>query len=398
MRETGSNVDIHNFKGQYERLVKRILESDMEEGNKATLIKFRDYLISENIGLAKITRYLYDLVKFNKMLGKLFLEATEEDMRRIISEINQQDLSEHTKRGFKLIVKRFYQVLRGIKERGVYPPEVKWISLTMSKRTRKLPEELLNEEEIKEIIRKCETSRDKAFISALAETGARVSEIATMKIKHISFEQYGARLTIDGKTGMRKVLIISCVPYLQQWINLHPLNNDPNAFLWHNSQDEKNLLSYARISAILQKAAKKAGIKKRVHPHLLRHSRATQLASIMSESSMKQYFGWTQGSDMAAIYVHMNGKETDEAILAANGVEVEKQKPKPLIEPKRCIKCNTLNEATNRCCKLCGLILDEEYAQETLKDDVKRTLASEIVDKLLKIPNVVKFIEGYIES
>lgn len=386
-------MDIHNFKGQFERILTRIEESAILPENKVLLFDFKDYLTSENIGFAKITRYLGDLFKFDKMLGKSFKDATEEDIRHIIGLLNQQDYSEHTKRGFKLILKRFYAFLRGIKEKHVYPPEVKWITLTIGHKHRKLPEELLTEEEIMEIVRNCETIRDKGLIMTLAESGARISEIALMRIKHVSFEERGTRITIQGKTGMRKVLVIASTPYIQNWINLHPQNNDPDALLWHNSRYDKEPLCYVRIAMVLKKAAKKAGIKKRVHPHLLRHSRATQLASIMSEASMKQYFGWAQGSGMAAVYVHMNGKEMDEAIMRANGVEMKKERVTSAIQPRKCLRCNIINEITNRCCKHCGLVLDEEYAKEVLKQDNERTQADEIMNKLVQDPEILELIK-----
>ncbi len=78
---------------------------------------------------------------------------------------------------------------------------------------------MLTEDEILRIIRKCNNLRNKALLSALAEFGCRISEIGTMQIKHVSFEQYGTRLTVKGKTGMRKILVINCTPYLQEWIN-----------------------------------------------------------------------------------------------------------------------------------------------------------------------------------
>ena len=69
-----------------------------------------------------------------------------------------------------------------------------------------------------------------------------------MQIKHISFEKYGARLTVTGKTGARKILVINCTPYLQQWINQHPENDNPDAFLWIGKFGK--LLTYARLYTI----------------------------------------------------------------------------------------------------------------------------------------------------
>ncbi|WP_340819137.1 hypothetical protein [Methanolobus sp. WCC4] len=35
---------------------------------------------------------------------------------------------------------------------------------------------------------------------------------------------------------------------------------------------------------------------------------------------MNAYFGWVQGSDMPAVYVHLSGRDVDDAVLKANGV------------------------------------------------------------------------------
>jgi len=384
-------MDIHNYKRQLERQIELIKQQPViSSGNKELVIQFKDYLLSDGIGIAKIGRYMLDAKKFCLMLNKPVKDATETDIRKVIGDIEQSELAPETKRCFKVFVRKFYRFLHGVTKKGEYPSAVGWISLAMSQKDRKMPEELLNESEFKDLIRACDNIRDKALISALAESGARVSEIGTMKIKHVSFEIHGARLSITGKTGARKILVIGSTPYLQQWINSHPFNDDPDAFLWYNPRG--GLLCYNRITAVLKKAARKAGIKKRIHPHLLRHSRATQMASIMSESAMKQYFGWTQGSDMAAIYVHMSGKDTDEAVLRASGIEVEKKPHQQAIKPISCIRCGTINETTNRFCKTCSLPLTEDEAKNVLSFDSKEKQVSEIMASLLKDPEVLQLI------
>lgn len=386
-------TDIHNLKRRYERVLHRIKTSkEISAKNRQTLLNFHDYLLSESIGFSKLERYFLDLIKFNNMLKKPFEGATEADIRRVVSEINQTSLSEHTKRGFKLIIRRFYRFLRNCDKEDPHPPEVKWMSLKLAHKHSKLPEELLTEKEFLAIIRNCDNIRDKALISTIAESGARVGEIATMKLKHISFEEYGARLTISGKTGMRKILVVSSSPFLQKWINEHPKNDNPEACLWHNPQGE--FLCYNRIAIILKKAARRAGIKKRVHPHLLRHSRATQLASIMSESSMKQYFGWVQGSSMAAIYVHMSGKDTDQAVLQANGIQIQKEKREAVFQPKNCEKCNQTNPPTNKFCQTCGFILDKNLQHELIHEDEK---TNERMRKVFQDKDILELIKKKIE-
>ena len=390
-------VNIHNYERMFERTLERIQESkEISKKNKEIIFGFRNYLQSEGIGIAKINRYLGDLTKFNRLLRKQFDKATKEDIRTVVSAIHAEPLSEQTKRCFKILLRKFYRYVRGIDEKGVYPEEVKWMKMELGQKHNKLPEELLTEEEIKAIVQACTCLRDKALIASLAESGCRVSEIGTMQIKHVSFETFGARLNVSGKTGARKILIINSAPYLQEWINNHPENRNPDAFLW--SHPKTGLLSYSRIADILKTAAERAGIKKRVHPHLLRHSRATQLASIMSDSQLKNYLGWTQNSNMAGIYVHMSGKDADEAIFRVNNIEIKQEKKEPMLKPLSCPKCNSISPATHRFCNRCGFILDKQTAQEIIVGEAERKEADKIIEIALSDPDILERIKKKIES
>jgi len=374
---------LYKYKQGFERDLQRIKDSkEISKENKKSIIAFKDYLLSEGIGLKRINRYFYELVKFNRLLKKPFTEANKNDIRRVVAIMEQTDLSPETKKCFKTMIRKLYRFLRGVEEKNVYPEEVRWITTHIPINNRKLPEELLSEEEIQQIVRRCKTLRDKALILTLAESGCRVSEIGTMQIKHVSFEEYGTRLHVNGKTGMRKILVVNSTPYLQEWINQHPFNDDPNSYLWIDSNGK--LICYQRIDAILKDASKRAGIKKRVHLHLLRHSRATLLARKMSDATMKHYFGWTQGSKMATTYIHMSGKDTDEAILEFNGIEMKKEIKKSAIRPKLCLRCKTSNISTNKFCKLCGLILDKEEAENVLVQENDRKSMDNLLDNLVK--------------
>lgn len=395
-RLTKKGMDIHNYKRRFDRTLERLEEDkEISKPNKKIILQFKDYCICQGISYGKLDAYLFYLMRYTKSLNKLLKKATKGDIMKFIGELNQTSYSEQTKICFKIVIRKLYKILEGKEE---YPSKVKWISTHVQNNHKKLPEELLTEEEVEKIIRTAGTVRNKALLSVLAESGARISEIGTMQIKHVSFEEYGARLNIHGKTGTRKILVVSSTPYLQAWLNQHPLNNDSEAYLWYNPQD-KLCLSYARISAILKLATKRAGINKRVYPHLLRHSRATKMANIMTEGAMKQYFGWTQASKVASIYVHMSGKDTDEAVLRANGIEIsKKEKPKPILQPKACLRCKTINEATNRFCKLCGFVLDKEEAGNVIRAEVERNQADEIMNKLIKDPEIIELIKNKLKN
>jgi len=384
-------MNLYNHEKMLDRQIEIVSKSDILEENKEMIVQFKDYLLSEGIGIAKIARYLVELRKLASMHNKSLKEADEKALRKVVAVIEQGSLAPQTKKLFKIAIRKFYRFIRGVTEKGVYPPEVKWISIAIAEKNNKLPEELLNEEEIKAVIRACRSVRDKALVSVLAESGCRISEIGLMKIKQISFDEYGARLSVTGKTGARRILVISSVPYLTSWLNEHPNNDNPESYLWYNPQDGK-FLCYTRIADILKAAARRAGIKKKIHPHLLRHSRATILAPIMSESAMKQYFGWTQSSKMASIYIHLSGKDTDEAILRANGIIVKKEKTQYFLKPMKCERCKTINETTNKFCKTCSFVLDEEARNEALKKESQRMEVNNLMDEIVKDKEILELM------
>jgi ribosomal protein L40E len=139
-------------------------------------------------------------------------------------------------------------------------------------------------------------------------------------------------------------------------------------------------MSYPALAKVLKVAAERAGLSKKVHPHKLRHSRATFLASKLTEAQMNQVFGWKQGSDMPSIYVHLSGRDLDDAILGVYGLrKVEDKEPK--LKPKICPRCNTSNSFDARFCMKCGLALDLRAAQEI---EEARSKTDIIMDMLLR--------------
>ena len=222
---------------------------------------------------------------------------TEEDIKDLVRKIGQMNYTELTKLDHKKVIKKFFKWLDGNDKR------VKWIKTWMNNSKEKLPEELLNKDDIQRMIKACYTVRDKALISVLWESGCRAGELLGMKIKNVQFDEKGAVIIVHGKTGSRRLRLVSSVPHLSNWLEHHPLKNNPEAPLWVSvgSKNHAKQIMYHCLNARLRKIAKRAGIKKKVNPHMFRHSRATDLANLLTEAQMKKYFGWTKDSKMASI-------------------------------------------------------------------------------------------------
>ena len=374
-------LDAHNYKRKIERFFENLdKDSSIPEEDKEILRRYRDYLISEGITFGRVGKYLSDLKRASKLLEKPFRKADEGDIRRIVSIYERNEkYSPWSKRDFKLALRKFYTWLRGTKE---YPPEVAWMKVHTKIRNAKTPEDMLTEEEVKRLIDFAYTVQERAFISTLYESGCRIGEIIYLKIGHVKFDDYGAQLFVNGKTGFRRVRVVACVPYLLEWINKHPFRDDPEAFLWLNNRLKP--FGYSGITQMLYRIAKRAGIKKRVNPHNFRHSRATYLANFLTEAQMKEFFGWTQDSKMAAVYVHLSGRDVDNALLKVYGLENANDKKESIFKPKDCPRCKQINQATNMFCSRCGFPLDEESKAEVIRKTIERRKADRIMDKLLE--------------
>ncbi len=194
-------------------------------------------------------------------------------------------------------------------------------------------------------------ARDKALISLLYDSGCRISEILTLGWGSISFESWGAALTVHGKTGSRRVVIVgNSIPYLLAWKEIHPLKAESDApvFVGLNSPDAKQgqsdqALNYAAARGVLKQATERAGLRKRVYAHLFRHTKATELASKVTEAPLEAQMGWVPGSGMAKVYVHLSGRDQDEAILKAHGIEIgqdEAEKTALFASPLYLPSCN----------------------------------------------------------
>ena len=243
---------------------------------------------------------------------------------------------------------------------------------------------MLTEDDIKKLINEADNSRDKAFVAVLYETGCRIGEISELKIKNISFDDIGARLSINGKTGPRRIRIISSVPYLTEWINMHPMKDDMNSWVWITMKEKKQL-KYEGIRKLLIKLKKKSGVKRAVNPHNFRHSRATYLAQYLTEAQMKEYLGWTQSSEMASVYVHLSGRDVDKAIFKIYGIENDVEKNEvSVIAPKKCSRCKEINETTNKFCKKCGFPLNEEIKNQIIRRGLEQNKASGSLEQFSK--------------
>ncbi len=181
-------------------------------------------------------------------------------------------------------------------------------------------------------------------------------------------------IIVHGKTGWRRIRLVSSVPHLSNWLEHHPLKDNPEVPLWvgMGTKNHNKPMSYDCLRMLLRKIAKRAGVRKDVNPHNFRHSRATDLANWMTEAQMDKFFGWVIGSKMASVYIHLSGRDIDEVILKIH-VKIKEETHEQL-KPKTCPICGHENAPEAELCLKCrrplsvkAVLEAEERERELLK-------------------------------
>lgn len=152
------------------------------------------------------------------------------------------------------------------------------------KRTKSLPKHL-NEKEVESLInafdnesncnseyKKLVNLRNKVILALLYSSGLRVSELVTLETDNIDLHERTMR--IRGKGGKDRIVLFDdeTKVLIEDYIDKKSVNDE---YLFVNRSG--NHLTPRYIQMMIKCHAEKAGIKKKVTPHILRHSFATHL-------------------------------------------------------------------------------------------------------------------------
>ena len=93
-----------------------------------------------------------------------------------------------------------------------------------------------------------------------SEAGTRSGEILSLQLKHVEFDNIGARIHVDGKTGVRPIRLIKSSPNLAAWCRAHPSYDNPESPLWI-LLDKKNYgkpMTYVAAKAMVDRSCRMA--------------------------------------------------------------------------------------------------------------------------------------------
>ena len=363
------------------------LNKKIPDSNKELVRKYVAFMEARGLNPRTVNKNLYCIAVYLRALGQTdVLTASRDDIEKAMAQIEHTKYSAFTKQHIKISIKSVYKHFLG--EDLYYPKQIAWIKSGMAGRTKKLlPEDILSEDEIIRMLNATASIRNKAIIALLFDSGMRMGELMQMKIKDVDLVNQPAHVVVDGKTGMRKIPIMFSVPYLAQLLN-SKTDKKPSSYLWmaEGSWAAHDIRSdYSGIRLMLKNTGKKAGITKRIYPHLFRHSRASYYANRLTEQQLKAFFGWSGDSRMASTYVHLSGRDIDNAVLQANGMKVPEQE-KPKLTVKLCQRCQFSNMFEATYCAGCGATMDISAAMNAQEAESKM---KQYMSDALKDPKLI---------
>jgi site-specific recombinase XerD len=255
---------------------------------------------------------------------------TQEAIRQYRLHVNRlkdkkgQDLKPNTQNYHILAVRAFlrYLAFRGIESLS---PEKVSIAKTGDREIT-----FLESDELKSILESPDITdlfglRDRAIMETLFSTGMRVSELAALSTNQLNFDR--GEIAVLGKGRKLRVVFLSeeAIKWLDQYLMnrgviLGSENEGQPIFI-----SQKNTrLSVRSIERILEKYSRKAGMVKKVSPHTLRHSFATDLlisgADVRSVQSLLGHSSITT----TQVYTHVTDQHLHDIHQKFHGKTMEK--------------------------------------------------------------------------
>src|SRR6187200_1971259 len=406
-------------------LSKRVLPGSRGKENVITLCDYISCLKSEinpSDHYRKDTIILLCKLSIFFKNDKLFKEITREDFLSFLDSYRKLETVDPlhkwigTYNSYRIHLMRFFKWLYypNIEQKNrPKPPAIENIpQLKRKEKSIYKPTDLWTAEDDVLFLKYCPNPRDRCYHAMSRDSAARPHELLKLRIRDVVFKlrpdnkkQY-AEVLINGKTGSRHIPLIDSIPYIKDWItNHHPQPSNPNSILLCGFGKSLNrVIGIASLNRIYHdykneffprllvdnpnipdedKERIRELLKKPWNPYIRRHSSLTEKSGILKEHHLRQFAGWSAGSNMHLKYLHYFGNESNDSILQAYGIIPKDREAADILRPKQCPQCSEPNKPDSKFCVKCRMVLTYDAYNETLegqkeKDDQLKSVQSQL--------------------
>lgn len=290
---------------------------------KSYIKSFNNYLrIERGLSENTISNYSLDIEKLEYFLAENSIEVnpitvSDEEIQLFIYHVSKQVNAASQARIISGL-RSFFSYLIFEDYRNTDPMQL----IEVPKIGRKLPD-TLSVEEIDQIIEAVDLSKDegernRAMLETLYGCGLRVSELVTLKISDLFFEEGFVKIT--GKGNKQRFVPIGnqtekFITIYKDQVRVHrPIQRGFEDILFLNRRGKP--LTRAMVFTMIKGLVEKIGLKKNISPHTFRHSFATHLLENGADLRSIQLMLGHESITTTEIYVHLNKSHLAEVVNA----------------------------------------------------------------------------------
>lgn len=215
----------------------------------------------------------------------------EVDIRNYLKHLGQSNWSDSYINQSINSIKFYYEIVLGMPNR--------FYQIERPRKSKKLPV-VLSKGEVIDIINATGNIKHKCILSLLYSAGLRRSELINLKINDIDSRRMIIKVNdAKGNKDRYTLLADSVLKDLRKYY----VQYRPSSYLFEGQKKEQ--YSATSIIRILSSAAQKAGIRKHVTPHTLRHSFATHLLENGTDLRYIQLLLGHNSTKTTEIYTHV---------------------------------------------------------------------------------------------
>ena len=207
------------------------------------------------------------------------------------------------------------------------------IDLVYPKRPERLPV-ILSEEEVARLMESAITSYHRVILMTLYGTGLRREELCRLKVSDIDSQRMVVHVR-QGKGNKDRDVTLS--PRLLEVLRAYWKWRKPKTYLFpslYRKRPEQPIDSKTVWHAV-REAARRAGIKKKVSPHLLRHSWATHLLERGTDLKTIQVLLGHVDLEATTIYLHLSQRHLQALNNPIDALPISGLGAKPTLRPRK---------------------------------------------------------------
>lgn len=184
-------------------------------------------------------------------------------------------------------------------------------SIPYPRHTRHRTPRVLSTEEVARLIEAAGNLQARAILMALYSTGLRRTELVRLRVEDIDSERMMIHVR-KGKGG--KDRDVPLCPKLLETLREYWRWKKPKMWLFPGERGNGEHLSDKSVWYACAEAARHAGLKKRVSPHMLRHSFATHLLEDGADLPTIQMLLGHADLEATSIYLHLSRRHLEKTV------------------------------------------------------------------------------------